>query len=100
MSKAQLAGDRNQCPTCAEYFNSSSSFDFHRTGRFGVDRRCRTVSEMFAVGMAQNSGGYWIERPRLTPTAQRRGDISTPEVSEYHPGEKRVPGAHACEVPA
>lgn len=54
-----LSGDRNQCPTCALYFNSTAAFDKHRTGPFS-DRRCLTVDEMAAKGMAKNSAGYWV----------------------------------------
>lgn len=54
-----LRGDRNQCSACAECFNSTHAFDKHRTGRFGVDRRCRTAEEMLANGMVLGSDGFW-----------------------------------------
>lgn len=93
----RLTGDRNRCPTCSEHFNSSSSFDFHRTGRFGADRRCRTVAEMIAVGMTKNAAGFWLKKPRLTFPAQRRADISGSGVLTPLPDEERAPRA---EVPA
>ena len=55
-----LKGNRNQCGSCSEYFNSIGSFETHRTGQHGVDRRCRTPEEMIAVGMSLNSNGFWI----------------------------------------
>lgn len=60
-----LRGDHNQCPTCAEFFNSTAAFDRHRVGAFRADaRRCLTPSEMEAKGMARNASGFWIIRPR------------------------------------
>ena len=55
-----LRGDRNECPSCGAGFNSTKAFDRHRTGRFGVDRRCRTVAEMAALGMVRNEAGFWV----------------------------------------
>lgn len=55
-----LKGDKNQCPTCKEYFNSTSAFQKHRVGEFGKDRRCRTVDEMKSIGMMQKPDGFWI----------------------------------------
>ena len=55
----KLNGNRNQCPTCNLYFNSNWAFDKHRTGTYGVDRRCRTVDEMLNKGMVLMSGGFW-----------------------------------------
>lgn len=54
-----LRGDRNQCPTCEKYFNSSGAFDKHRTGTFH-DRRCLTTDEMIAKGMILKDDGFWI----------------------------------------
>lgn len=55
-----LKGDRNQCSGCKEYFNSNGAFEKHRTGKFGVDRRCRTPDEMLAMGFSLNAKGFWI----------------------------------------
>lgn len=55
-----LSGDRNQCPGCGEYFNSSFAFEKHRTGDFGKDRRCLTVDEMETKSMSKNAAGFWI----------------------------------------
>ena len=55
-----LKGDRNQCPSCKEYFNSSFAFQKHRVGEFGKDRRCRTVEEMLLIGMDQKPDGFWV----------------------------------------
>lgn len=66
----RLNGDHNQCAECGELFNSSASFDKHRTGAFGApmgdgtymmhSRRCLTVAEMQDKGMVKNAGGWWI----------------------------------------
>ena len=55
-----LKGDRNQCQSCKEYFNSTGAFEGHRTGKHGVDRRCRTVDEMIERGYSKNKLGFWI----------------------------------------
>jgi hypothetical protein len=55
-----LNGNRNQCQTCKEYFNSNGSFDKHRTGNHGLNRRCMTPEEMQAKGMSLNNDGFWI----------------------------------------
>jgi len=49
-----------QCRACGKYFNSLAGFDKHRTGAYGVDRRCMTTDEMTSSGMATNAGGYWV----------------------------------------
>lgn len=59
---SKLRGDRNQCPTCNEFFNSTLAFEKHRTGKFGIDRRCRTVGEMEIKGMSKNDAGFWITK--------------------------------------
>ncbi len=72
MTKKILRGDRNQCPTCGEYFNSTKAFDRHRTGRFGVDRRCMTVVEMTARGMVLNKAGFWITERHSARSLKRK----------------------------
>ena len=59
----KLTGRRNQCQGCKEYFNSNGAFDMHRTGKHGVDRRCRTPLEMTEKGMFVNNDGFWITEP-------------------------------------
>jgi hypothetical protein len=56
----RLTGNRNQCPSCKQYFNSNTAFDKHRTGDHGHKRRCRTTEEMTALGMLVNHAGFWI----------------------------------------
>jgi len=69
----KLSGDRNQCPTCGEYFNSSAAFDKHRVGYFSSPRqtdngallqprRCLSGGEMLSKGMAKRNG-FWITSP-------------------------------------
>lgn len=91
----RLTGDRNRCPTCAEYFNSSSSFDLHRTGRFGVDRRCRTVTQMAAAGMTKNAAGFWVEKAHSTASVQRLARFSGAGVPTPYPDDERAPYAEA-----
>ena len=55
-----LSGSRNQCQGCKEYFNSNYVFEKHRTGKFGVDRRCRTPEEMIEKGFSLNAHGFWV----------------------------------------
>ena len=55
-----LTGDRNQCQGCKEYFNSNGAFERHRTGQYGVDRRCKTPEEMMQMGFSLNAKGFWI----------------------------------------
>lgn len=50
----------NQCPTCGEIFNSVYAFDYHRTGKYGVDRRCLKVDEMVEKGMIKNRYKRWV----------------------------------------
>lgn len=49
----------SHCSTCHESFTCDFAFDMHRIGRFGVDRRCATESEMVEKGMSLNSKGHW-----------------------------------------
>lgn len=60
MTRPKLTGQHNECPTCLELFNSNAAFDKHRTGTYGVDRRCLTVEEMTERGMCKNAGGWWV----------------------------------------
>tara|TARA_R110002126_G_scaffold211410_1_gene358010 strand:+ start:2258 stop:2539 length:282 start_codon:yes stop_codon:yes gene_type:complete len=55
----KLGMSRNQCGACGQYFNSNSSFGKHRTGDFGIDRRCLNVEEMEAKKMEKNAAGFW-----------------------------------------
>jgi hypothetical protein len=59
-----LSGDRNQCPACSKYFNSSLAFEKHRTGQFGIDRRCMTTEEMLEKGMSEKIDGFWITKKK------------------------------------
>jgi len=34
------------CSGCGKYFSSTTEFDAHRTGQFGMDRCCMTTEEM------------------------------------------------------
>jgi hypothetical protein len=58
----RLTGDRNQCPTCCQYFNSTAAFDKHRTGPLDGNRLCLTEPAMKAKGMQKNTSGFWVTR--------------------------------------
>ncbi len=58
--RRKLRGNRNQCPTCEEYFNSIKAFDQHRTGSFSGTRRCLTVVEMQAKNFGKTKDDYWL----------------------------------------
>lgn len=60
MKYSGLTGDKNQCAGCSEVFKSTAAFDKHRTGDFGVDRRCMTTEEMISKKMAKNAKGLWV----------------------------------------
>ena len=56
----KLTGQRNQCPTCGEYFNSNAAFDKHRVGPHKFNqRRCMTKEEMAGAGMVLREDGFW-----------------------------------------
>jgi hypothetical protein len=63
-----LTGQKNQCPSCKEYFNSNVAFEKHRVGTYNpvkppyAPRHCRTPDEMLFQGMSQNQGGWWITK--------------------------------------
>lgn len=55
-----LHGDRNQCPGCSEYFNSTAAFDKHRTGDHNKQtRRCLSPDEMTSKGMRKGADSFW-----------------------------------------
>lgn len=70
--RRRLRGDRNQCPSCHEYFNSTKAFDQHRTGQFSGDRRCLTVSEVLNRNFRKTKDDFWLcpisakDRERVT----------------------------------
>lgn len=86
----KLSGNRNQCPSCGEFFNSVGAFDKHRTGEYGKpvssgtyspsSRRCLSVGGMVAIGMEKNASGFWISSPMPT-------DIALGSGKQYHIGE-------------
>lgn len=55
----KLTGMRCRCAACSENFNSVSVFDRHRVGS-PANRRCLSMSEMFARGWSVNGAGFWI----------------------------------------
>lgn len=73
-----LRGDRNQCPSCGAYFNSTHAFEKHRTGRFGLDRRCLTAEEMSARGMILKADGFWRGSERFYAGTEDRETVCAP----------------------
>ncbi len=80
--RSWAAAGAEHCPACCETFNSQLPGDMHRVGYSwesqGPDRRrCLSVEEMLARGMAKNSRGLWVSKLWDTPShpdhlAQRR----------------------------
>lgn len=59
--RRKLQGDRNQCPSCQKFFNSTHAFSKHLTGQVAtLERRCMTEEEMLNIGMALNKNDYWV----------------------------------------
>lgn len=86
MTTRTLTGNRCQCPTCADWFNSTSTFDRHRVGSFesaGVanTRHCLAEAEMTARGWSRNAAGFWIERRREAATISAQGPRVAPPAS-------------------
>lgn len=55
----RLTGTRCQCAGCKRYFSSTSHFEAHRMGDYGVDRRCGTDAELQAKGLEQTLGVWY-----------------------------------------
>lgn len=68
----RLKGERNQCPTCGDFFSGLESFDAHRTGLDGKTQkgkrraegpgRCLTLAEMRENGFVRNEYFYWTAK--------------------------------------
>jgi len=59
-TNAKLKGKRCQCPSCSEFFSTSSSFDRHRKGEHGIDRHCVDPESVGMVIRERGSSGtYW-----------------------------------------
>jgi hypothetical protein len=70
-----LRGDRNQCPSCRELFNSSYAFDKHRVGDYSPNtRRCLETPEMELKGMAKNGKGFWVSELMDGNAVSSRGE--------------------------
>jgi hypothetical protein len=58
--RKKLNGQRNQCPTCGEYFTRNSVFDKHRIGEYkNKSRKCMNKQEMIDAGMFFGDDGFW-----------------------------------------
>jgi len=92
----KLTGNRCQCTACGEYFSSERSFDRHRIGQFGIDRRCMTTDAMTADGWARNGRGFW-----LTPDPRRAGaDIPAHPTHGVRVQPAPAPDAHETRAGA
>lgn len=87
----KLRGDRNQCPTCGLYFNSTAAFEKHRVGdfqrssekrpnRYGTVRRCMATWEMLVRGMAVNAAGFWVTEQRVWPSIKDETEALDDEI--------------------
>lgn len=57
--KLTVGSMANQCQ-CGLRFKSVGGHERHRIGRFGIDRRCMTVSELVEAGFTQNVHDQWV----------------------------------------
>ncbi len=55
----KLTGGQSQCGACGLLFTSTHSFDEHRTGAHGINRRCLTETELRAAGLEPTGRGFW-----------------------------------------
>lgn len=77
----KLGSSRNQCGACSEYFNSNAAFVKHRTGKYGIDRRCLNVDEMLAKKMQKNAARFWTNEPSSQPFFEKLNAIRQQETS-------------------
>lgn len=62
--RPRLRTRAEHCKVCHQTFAGTTAGDSHRTGRHGVDRRCRSTDELVAGGMWLFNGvwhGVWNE---------------------------------------
>jgi len=83
--RKRLSGDRNQCPTCGLYFNSTSAFDKHRVGKHSIPdgkkwkllpRRCLTPEEMMQRNMFERDG-WWYGSARPSSSISKSAPASS-----------------------
>lgn len=53
-------GAVSECSVCFLVFCGVGGFDAHRTGKYGVSRRCLTVPEMEAKGFTRCDLERWV----------------------------------------
>jgi hypothetical protein len=70
-----LTSSRNQCGGCGQYFNSNTAFEKHRSGIFGIDRRCLNDQEMKAKKMVKNAAGFWTGEPMDQSIIEKRNAV-------------------------
>ena len=77
MNGPVLRGPRCQCTACGEYFTSERTFDAHRIGPHGPNRRCLTVAEMAEAGWGKKRVFFWTNDPlrpaRFAPKGSSNG---------------------------
>lgn len=59
ISKANLTGNRCQCPTCGEVFSTENNFNKHRKGKYGKDRHCVSPEKVGLVLVMVKDGCLW-----------------------------------------
>lgn len=64
----KLTGDRNQCPTCGEFFDTTEDFDLHRYGAWR-ERKCKDPNSMRY--MEKDQWGFWkdVREPGVETSA-------------------------------
>lgn len=71
---ATLTARLCDCIGCGRLFVGVTTFEKHRLGAIGVDRRCATDDELRERGLAQDEQGAWVDergRAKAAPALER-----------------------------
>lgn len=63
MTTQRLVGQQNQCRGCQRFFAKNRTFERHRIGSFGKDRRCMDDEQMTAA-FNLGADGFWRGKPK------------------------------------
>lgn len=64
----------NSCMACERRFVGVTTFEQHRVGTVGVDRRCASDAELRERGLAEDDTGAWVNergRAKAAPALER-----------------------------
>ncbi len=78
----KLTGDRNQCPGCGQYFNSTHAFDKHRVGEHQKNSRtCLSTLQMTEKGMFVGHDGFWRGSAMPETALERKSGFDREQVT-------------------